>query len=171
MNKAERLAADDCTPDVQPVLFYGHRGTQWPYFSNFSRHPVIMRCPWTGETVWYATTEHRYQAMKADNADEHDWVVQASGPGEAKDRGRHVSLHADWGSVVGSYAYLVMLEAVMTKAKQHVPVLVSLRKTDSAPIYEDSPVDDIWGWRYREDYRGKNLLGEAWMQARALLLG
>lgn len=170
MNLEDRLAQDGYE-GVEPVLFYGHKMVKWPYFSNFSRHPVVMRCPWTGDAVHYSTTEHRYQAMKADNVTEHDWIVASVGPGVSKERGRCVSLRKEWGSDIGSFAYLVMLEAVMTKARQHSEVLASLKATGDRPIYEDSPVDDIWGWRYRMDYRGKNLLGEAWMQARALLLG
>lgn len=36
-------------------------------------------------------------------------------------------------------------------------------------IYEDSPTDDIWGWRFQQSYTGKNLLGRCWMDVREVL--
>lgn len=168
MNREERLKRDGFE-GIEPVLFYGHRGTEWPYFSNFSRHSVRMINPWTGKSIVYDTTEHRYQAMKSVDQRGHDYVVESSGPGQSKTRGREVQLRRDWGENYGTFAYYVMLEAVLTKASQYPIIGRSLERTGDRPIYEDSPTDDIWGWRYAKDHSGNNLLGLCWMQVREAL--
>lgn len=168
MTREERLARDGFA-GMEPVLFYGHRGTEWPYFSNFSRHSVWMIDPWTGKPTKYMTTEHRYQAMKSVDKEGHDYVWAAAGPGMSKKRGREVTLRDDWGETYGTFAYYVMLEAVMAKAAQHPCAKRDLLSTGLRPIYEDSPTDDIWGWRFENNHSGANLLGTAWMQVRELL--
>jgi predicted NAD-dependent protein-ADP-ribosyltransferase YbiA (DUF1768 family) len=59
-----------------------------------------------------------------------------------------------------------MLEVTTAKARQHADIGKALEVTFDRPIYEDSPVDDIWGVRYRNNYQGKNLLGRCWMETR-----
>jgi len=167
VTREERLKKDGA--GEEPVLFYGHKGTEWPYFSNFSRHSVLMADPWTGRPTRYPTTEHRYQAMKSVDKEGHDYVLCSSGPGQSKTRGREVTLRDNWGETYGTFAYYVMLEAVMTKASQWPVIYRSLVSTGERLIYEDSPTDDIWGWRHANNYSGNNLLGLCWMQVRDLL--
>jgi ribA/ribD-fused uncharacterized protein len=166
MTKDERLALD--TAGNSPIFFY-NQNRPWGFLSNFSHHSIVMPSPWTGAPVLYKTGEHRYQAMKGSRQAEHDWVVEAADPSQAKDRGRAVRIWPDWGSDRTDRCYLVMTEVVTYKAMAHKRIADTLRGT-SDMIYEDSPVDDIWGWRYGNDYRGKNLLGLAWMQVRDYLL-
>jgi ribA/ribD-fused uncharacterized protein len=150
---------------VQPELFYRSKTKG----SNFSLHSIRLLDPWTGKPRVYKTCEHRYQAMKANSQAEHDWVCEAPTAFESKERGREVKLRLMWGEHYGSYAWYVMWEVVMAKAMQHADVREWLLSTGDRPIYEDSPVDDIWGWRYENDHRGRNLLGRCWMQVRAVL--
>lgn len=164
MKLEERLKADGFE-GVDPVLFYRSKTLG----SNFSLHPIQLPCPWCGDMVTYPTCEHRYQAMKATNESEHNWVVGAKTAFESKERGRKVELRDPWGEHYGTFAYYVMLETVLAKATQHAEVRYWLLQTGKRPIYEDSPVDDIWGWQCRGDYRGRNLLGRAWMEVRDLL--
>jgi ribA/ribD-fused uncharacterized protein len=161
----ERLAADGF--EAPPVLFY-RPGDDWGWLSNFWRGDLALPDPFTGERRAYPTGEHRYQAMKATDRDAHDWVAAAPTPGEAKDRGRAVALRDGWGERYGDLCYLVMLELVLTKGAQY-PLREALAATGERGIYEDSPTDDIWGWRCGADHRGRNLLGRCWMQARHLL--
>ena len=42
------------------------------------------------------TVEHRFQAAKALDPAERQWVLEAPTPGEAKRRGRKVNLRPDW---------------------------------------------------------------------------
>lgn len=168
MNRKERLERDGA---VDPILFYD-KHDKWGEFSNFSFHGVQLPNPWKPfpTLLMYKSGEHRYQALKATTEQEHDWVVSASGPAEAKGRGNEVELVPDWGDKFGDRCWWVMLETVTHKAIQHDDVMNTLIATDDKWIYEDSRVDDIWGWRHYHSYNGKNLLGLAWMHARASLL-
>lgn len=169
MDAQTRLMTDGYDPKiVKPVLFYSSR-KPWGMFSNFATaFPIRMRHPFTGEEVIYATTEHRYQAMKATTMQEHEHVRTAQGPGEAAKRGRsEIALRPDWTSHKGGLSYYIMMESVFAKVARHSAVKSLLKRSEGRPIYEDSPTDDIWGWRYKEDHRGKNLLGEVLMDIRA----
>ena len=42
------------------------------------------------------TAEHRFQAAKASNSREREWVLSAPTPGEAKQRGRRIQLPSDF---------------------------------------------------------------------------
>lgn len=171
MTKAERLVHDEVEGD--PVLFYGARG-EWGCFSSFSAHPVVMINPWTWKMMEYRTGEVRFQALKATSEKDHDYVVDAHKesfePGiismESKTRGRSIKLRGDWGNTVNSICWYVMLEVVITKVAQHDDVRSELLLTGFRAIYEDSPRDNIWGWRAGSNHNGKNLLGKCWMQAR-----
>jgi ribA/ribD-fused uncharacterized protein len=174
MNRDDRLEVDGTSED-RAIFFYGALGSsRFGCFSNFSRHVVLLSYPTDKRLVktqaYYPTGEHRFQAMKATSAGDHIAIAQASTPKEAKRLGRSIDLRPGWGDSYGDLCYLVMLEIVMTKARQHSDVMEALKLTGSKFIYEDSPIDDIWGVRKGDDYSGKNLLGLAWMQARYLLL-
>lgn len=156
---AER-AASDGFGDQLPFTFFG----DWP--SNFSRHPVVLPCPFTGVRTTYPTGEHRFQAMKATTLADHDAVLYEPHPSKAKDRGRSILLRDGWGSNYGDLCWYVMTEVTTAKAVQHVAVAQALLATGGRPIYEDSPTDDIWGVRSGATFDGKNLLGRSWMWTR-----
>lgn len=168
VTREQRLRRDG---DQDPVLFYSSRA-KWGEFSNFSDHAIVMLSPWTLRPTTYRRGEHRFQALKATRQEDHDRIVQAGGPGEAKDIGRSIRLRDDWGNSYGDACWWAMVDLVMAKATQHDCVREALRRTIGHVIYEDSPRDGIWGW-YNGDprttqgsYDGKNLLGLAWMHAR-----
>lgn len=163
MTREERLKKDGFE-GVEPVLFY--RSTTKG--SNFSPHAVRLIDPWTGKPRVYKTGEHRYQAMKSIDQAGHDYVCAAPTPMESKNRGRSVLLRTDWGDTYGTFAWYVMFEVVMAKTLQHKDVSSWLSRTGDRPIYEDSPTDDIWGWRFQDNHSGKNLLGRCWMQVRGV---
>lgn len=167
MTKEERLAADGYA-GIEPVLFYGPRNVNG-MGSNFSLHSVRLPHPFTGVAALYATGEHRYQAMKATTFEEHEYVRLSSSSFEAKERGRIVELRDGWGDKYGDLCYYVMFETILDKIHRHSDVRRWLSSTERCPIYEDSPTDDIWGWRHSSDYRGRNLLGRCWMESRLLL--
>lgn len=166
MNREDRLIQDGV--EGEPLLFYGQRN-EHGWASNFSRHGVRLMNPWTGQVTSYRTGEHRYQAMKATDRVDHDWVNDASTPGKAKDRGRTIRLREEWGADYGTFAWYVMFELVLAKALFYSDVKRALLATEDRHMYEDSPTDDIWGWRYENDYRGKNLLGRCWMGVRHVI--
>lgn len=166
----ERIKADGYE-GAEPVMFFGGP------FSNFSAHGVVLPNPWTGRMVRYPTGEHRFQAMKATTKSHHDFVLAKGHPSKAKEAGRSINLRDGWGSDYGDLCWYVMVETVVAKAMQHADVMRALTETMGRPIYEDSPTDAIWGVRTAPetgtgpgDFRGKNLLGRAWMRARTVLV-
>lgn len=159
-SREQRLAQDGA---VNPVLFFGGR------FSNFSAHPVVLPSPWDGELIEYRTSEHRFQAMKAITPDDHNLVAFQSSASDSKKAGRNIMLRPDWGDDSNTICWFVMLEALIYKTVQHSDVRNELRSTGKRIMYEDSPTDDLWGWRHARDHSGKNLLGRCWMQVRDLL--
>lgn len=167
MNERERIQRDGLTEP--PIKFYGKR-CKHNYFSNYAPLDLWLPHPFAGPgepAIHYETGEHRFQAMKARNESDHDYVNQGLGPGESKDRGRSIELRDGWDSPHNQpLAYYAMVEVVWAKAMQHPHVLKALLETGERAIWEDSPIDDVWGIRYRGDYRGRNLLGKAWMEVR-----
>jgi ribA/ribD-fused uncharacterized protein len=168
MNRADRLTADGYDPSIEAVLFYSPKNKHG-YMSNYSNHSVTLIHPFTGKLVVYSTGEHRFQAMKATTLQEHEYVRTAASPDASKKRGREITLRDGWGNKYGDLCYYVMLETILAKATQSDYIRSMLKMTDDAPIYEDSPVDGVWGWRFEQDYRGKNLLGRCWMEIREIL--
>lgn len=171
MTAEERLKQDGV--EGAPILFYSPR-YQWGEFSNFFSSKIILPNPFNGELVTYATGEHRYQAMKATTYDAHMQVAKATYPGkngatEAKRLGNAVQLRDGWGDNYGDLCWYVMFETVLAKFMQNDNLASRLLYTGDCHIYEDSPTDDIWGWRYSADHRGKNLLGRCLMDVRKVL--
>lgn len=177
MTLEERLKQDGYE-GIDPILFFGKKkDKEFYWMSNFSAHAVILPHPFlsaatppdtysTGEFRAYSTGEHRFQAMKATNVDEHEYVRNAQNPVEAKKRGREIELREGWGNSYGDLCWYVMYETIWAKVAQTPPLRTRLMETVGRPIYEDSPTDDIWGVRFQQDYRGKNLLGRCWMDVR-----
>lgn len=133
---------------------------QAPYyeFSNFADYPITHN----GKT--YGTNEHFFQAHKFDDAELHEKVRLAKGPGGAFKLGRNPGykskLRSDW----DQYRLEVMLTAVRLKFEQHDELKSLLLKTGNAIIIEDSPVDSYWGVGVNGN--GKNHLGIILMKVR-----
>lgn len=167
MTKEERLAADGA---INPIIFFG-REPDWGFLSNFTYGPIFLPHPFRHQVVMYPTVEHRFQAMKATTDADHDAVMLNETPGDAKAAGRGIQLRPDWGETHGSVCWLVMVEALLARTIQHEAVGKALLASGDRWIYEDSPTDNIWGWRRDEDYSGTNLLGLAWMHVRSIHRG
>ena len=60
------------------------------FLSNFYIHTITYK----GKE--YKTVEHAYQASKATNESEHDWIRNMDTPGKAKKNGMKVHLRKDW---------------------------------------------------------------------------
>lgn len=155
-----------------PILFYRTRD-DYGWMSSFAKFSIWLPHPYTGVSTLYLTREHRYQAMKGDMSKDHDYVNDAGTAGEAKTRGGPggIDLRPGWGETYGELCWYVMLESVMAMVYQHSYIRTALDATKLRPIYEDSPTDDIWGVRHRNDYRGRNLLGRCWMTTRNVIRG
>lgn len=128
---------------------------EYHFLSNF------YRCPVTYEGLTYQNTEAAFQAAKCigENIGLRNEFVNLSG-GEAKRKGRHVPLRADWENVKLN----VMLAIVTAKFKQNPDLAKKLLATDNLELVEDNTWNDTyWG---RCQGVGKNMLGTILMQVR-----
>ena len=79
---------------------HGFSDNKYEFLSNF----YACRIHYANEqdpegTISYPTVEHAFQAAKATNYKDMQYVADAATPGEAKQRGRKVQLRSDWEEV------------------------------------------------------------------------
>lgn len=104
------------------------------YLSNFFRATVVI-----GGSA-YPTLEHYYQASKAATSEGFYLVASAPTPGEAKKRGRRVTMRPDF----EQDKRLVMLRGVTAKFAQHPELRHKLERTGDHELIEVN----TWGDRY-----------------------
>jgi N-glycosidase YbiA len=163
---------------------YAPTGTLWFYggpLSSFAYRPVRIApgyqgAPTDSEPEWYACREEYFQAAKATNREDHDWVLgrhkaKIGVPDDTwsvKKRGNNVPLRDDWETV----KYDVMLAGLRAEVEQHADFRQYIQSLIGRRVEEDSPTDVIWGIKKRPDGSGGlNLLGLAIMQVCAELNG
>lgn len=116
------------------------------------------------ETNNGTSTEHRYQAMKATNDRDANWVMLASTPGEAKKRGRNIQMSEHFEGMKDE----IMLRLVRIKFSQ--PYLAEkLLATGDRELIEGN----WWGDTYWGVCKGvgENRLGKILMRVRDELRG
>lgn len=130
--------------------------TRW--LSNFH----VESFEWRGKE--YMTSEHAYQAAKACNDADHEYVRSASSPKEAMHRGRSIEQRADWDDIRVHVMYSVL------KAKFAPDKLLALRlvETGECHLEEGNHHGDIfWG---TVAGKGENYLGQVLMSVRQELM-
>ena len=132
-----------------------------PYgeFSNFSRHPIVLK-----GKAW-PTTEHYFQAQKFSDTEHEEAVRCCSGPMNAAKMGRRrdLPLRKDWEDVKER----IMMEALVAKVRQHPSVKKLLLETGDETLVEHTVNDSYWG--DGGDGSGKNRLGYLLMELRKQL--
>lgn len=132
------------------------------YMSNFYRAEIR-----TEEDGVFPTSEHFYQALKAQNYDDFCAIATAPTPKEAARLGRSVELKQDWEKV----KYGAMLDALMFKFTQHPDLAKKLVATWPEMLVEDTVntprPDEVWGNGANGD--GLNALGHLLMFVRQVL--
>jgi ribA/ribD-fused uncharacterized protein len=140
-------------PEHEEIHFYGWEPRTWWPLSNFYN---IKPFELNGRI--YSTTEHYYQACKAQTIEEHEKIRNAENPNMAKYYGKMTHLPHNWEAI----KYDVMKLAL--KSKFGLPELRSvLLGTGSRVIHEENPKD--MDWSYHKG-RGKDLLGKALLEIR-----
>lgn len=139
---------------------------------NFSGGGFWAIHPHRLELFWYATVEHRFQAMKTlflaeqprqSPSWEHDQIAMAINARTAKERGRFIVINVEpW----DHFAPRAMLEALVLKFLQNTDTFLMLRETGDRPLVEHR-ADPTWGDNL--DGTGKNLMGLALMYVRERL--
>ncbi|HBB31323.1 MAG TPA: Swarming motility protein ybiA [Cyanobacteria bacterium UBA8803] len=143
-----------------PIYFYSTKG-EYGCFSNFSRHGFEL------DGVWWATSEHYFQAQKFVTTDR-AWcekIREVKTPKDAARLGRDRShpLRTDWEQVKDS----IMTQAVLHKFETHADIREILLETGDELIVENAPGDYYWGCG--KDGSGKNKLGQILMEVREML--
>ena len=126
----------------------------YSYLSNFYIRSIIYN------GIKYKSTEHAYQAMKATNKDDHDFVANSLTPGRAKQSGQSIPCRQDWNNI----KIQVMHDIVKAKFEQHADLKELLLSTnDTALIEGNNWKDTYWGIC---DGKGENNLGKILMSIR-----
>lgn len=115
--------------------------------------------------VAYLSVEHAFHAAKTDDRGERDRIRRAPTPGQAKRRGRRVSLRPGW----ESERVQVMRTLVLQKFTRHPELGERLLETRGRELVEGNDWGDrFWGVSGGE---GHNRLGHIRMEVRAYLAG
>lgn len=125
------------------------------FLSNFYPHVQVIR------GVSYPTNEHWYQASKTTIASERKYIIDAYSPGEAKRRGRQVTIRPDWKMVDLSY----MLMGLRVKYSDPVLAEKLIRTNDMELIEGNYWGDKYWGVCLKTNC-GLNMLGKLSMLVR-----
>lgn len=141
-----------------PISFYSTQG-EHGCFSNFSRHGFEL------DGVYWATSEHYFQAQKFVGTPHVEAIRAAKTPKQAATMGRERTrpLRPDWEQVKDE----VMRRAVLRKFETHPDIQAVLLATGDEEIIENAPNDYYWGCGAKGT--GKNMLGKTLMEVRTIL--
>ncbi|HEY9618213.1 MAG TPA: NADAR family protein [Microcoleaceae cyanobacterium] len=141
------------------IYFYVEREQPYGCFSNFSAHGFML------DELYWATSEHYFQAQKFVNTPYLEKVRQTRTPKEAANLGRDRSLplRSDWEQVKDD----VMRAAVLQKFNTHADIRAILLATGDEELVENSPIDYYWGCG--KDGSGQNKLGQILVEVRDIL--
>jgi ribA/ribD-fused uncharacterized protein len=132
------------------------------FLSNFFPHKIFYK------GFEFASGEHLFNALKTLNREEAIHVMDASTPGEAKHRGRRVTLRENWDDVE---RFTAMRNTVGAKFISGGPLATYLVNTgDSFLIEGNTWHDNVWGdcicGRPSCQTQGQNHLGLLLMELR-----
>lgn len=141
------------------IYFYSESEKPYGCFSNFSPHGFKL------DELWWATSEHYFQAQKFAGTEHVEVIRLAKTPGDAANMGRSRDrpLRPDWESIKED----VMQQGLLCKFKTHQDLGKILLSTGDKLIVEKADHDYYWGCG--ADGSGKNRLGEILMKVRAIL--
>jgi len=172
------LAAEAAGERLKFLAFWGH--TQ-PADGSVGAHVLSQWFPhpFTREGVRYRTAEHFMMAEKARlfaDQDRLTMILDAESPGEAKRLGREVQGFSS--EVWDRECVAIVRTGSIAKFASTLEMRSYLVGTGSRVLVEASPRDRIWGVglalsnpaiEQPSQWLGRNLLGFALMQARAVL--
>lgn len=111
--------------------FYG----EYRFLSNFFAAPVKYM------GVEYPSSEHLYQALKTIDPTEREWVRTASSAGEAKKRGKKITLRDNWIDIKDG-----IMESVLSLKFQNPELREKLLATGDVELIEGNTWGDTeWG--------------------------
>lgn len=132
------------------------------YLSNFFDAPFVWK-----DKQW-KTTEHAYQAMKATEEWQREYIRNLPSARDAKKEGKKVKIRSDWSAIKD----FVMQEIVFEKFSQNKHLAKLLLETGDAILEEGNTWGDIyWGICPPDSGIGENKLGIILMYVREKLKG
>jgi len=179
METRETLCAAMGAGRVVDFLFFWGHTPKSPSAVDASCLSQWFAAPFTLEGVRYATAEHYMMAEKArlfDDAKALASVLASTSPADAKAIGRTVQGYDDarWAATRSE----AVVRGNVAKFGQNEALLAFLRGTGERVLVEAAPRDVVWGIglgasnpkaRDPSQWRGRNLLGFALMEARRVL--
>lgn len=156
-------------PRVEPIVWF--RGP-YRFLSNYMPAPFH-----DADSRLWASSEHRFNALKTLDPTEQEWVASAPDPAEAKKRGNNrtgrITLREGWDTRV---RYDVMAETLHYKFTAHPGRTQALLNTGGALLVETTNWNDqTWGncvcGRPSCAEPGQNHLGRSLMRLRSALAG
>jgi ribA/ribD-fused uncharacterized protein len=143
--------------DYKTKIINNFRGeNRW--LSNFEKVNILYM-----DKV-YPSSEHLYQACKATNEKDHEFVRNQTEPRYAKDAGDMIPIRPDWEDV----KYTIMEHAVLCKFLQNKYLADKLLATAGYYLEEaNKHGDKYWG---TVDGEGENRLGLILMRVRMTLI-
>ena len=180
-HSVQRLAVCFARKMSQEVLpFYGHSGKQAHSEMAYGyQMPAFARQSWTPPEIPCHYSEKAIMALKASLFDDEEtyWLIaESETPQKTKALGRQVKNFKE--DVWAQHLEELALDVVLQKFQSSKRLQRLLLSTGKSIIVEAAPSDRIWGvglskndWRIWNPslWDGKNVLGNALMEARAQL--
>lgn len=136
------------------INFYSRRPV-YGFLSNYHRCPLFFISGEFGR-VEYPTAEHAYQCMKATTQEDHDFILGAASPRQAKNAGGSLkNIKHSWDEKRVSF-----MRDILTAKFRDSHLQIRLLRTGDAELHEDSPTDMFWG------KKGKDVLGRLLVRVR-----
>lgn len=145
-----------------PKVIDNFRGNYF-FLSNFYMKPVYYK------DHWYKSSEHAFQAAKATNEKDRQYVADANTAADSKHRGREITCRPDWDDI----ALEEMGKIVYLKFSQNQDIQDKLCATEDAILIEGNWWKDYY-WGMVKDsegnWKGENYLGRLLMAVRKIFL-
>jgi len=143
------------------------------FLSNFYVHTLEYPYRNSKEAIWlispdkklYKSVEHAYQAFKADNNVEYEYIMNLDTPGKAKRAGKFVTIRRNWEDI----KFNLMLELLRAKFDYRDLAQLLIETGDAILIEGNYWHDNIWGdctCDKCKNIEGKNMLGVLLMEVR-----
>lgn len=130
------------------------------FLSNFYPKPFIF------DGIEVKTSEHIYQALKAQSFNDFKWILDSPTPGESKRRGRKINIRKDWNNIK-----LGIMNSILEAKFSDKKLFQKLQDTKGYFLIEGNTWhDNFWGSCQCEkcsDIKSLNHLGELLMIIRS----
>jgi len=133
----------------------------YSFLSNFYKSPFTLNSI-TG--IVFPTVEHFYQANKAMNKKDFEYILLSETPAISKKRGREININPDWDNI----KLKVMSVGVYQKFLQNKRIQELLIQTGNSTLIEGNYWNDKYWGMCLKSCEGENNLGRLLMHIRSI---